>query len=429
MSATAEVHLWGTAVGYVALDEGEEYARFEYDPAFLGSGIELAPLTMPLSSRVYSFPQLAIGTFHGLPGLLADSLPDKFGNAVIASWLRSQGRNSEDLNAVERLCYTGSRGMGALEYVPSIGPLANDGEVLQARELVELATRILSQRDSLSFSAEEHAMEQIIKVGTSAGGARAKAVVAWNEKTGEVRSGQAQSQSGFGQWVMKFDGVRGNGDKEGEDAPCYTVIEYAYSLMARFAGIDMPEMRLFDEGGRRHFLARRFDRNVETGDKIHMQSLGALAHFDFNEPRVHGYEQAVDVARRIGLGQVEVEEIFRRMVFNVVGRNHDDHVKNMSFLMDRSGTWALAPAYDVTYAYNPQGAWTSRHQMTINGKSDSITLDDCLTAARYMSIKQSKARSIIADVLDAREHWMSFADEANLAEDTACAIDSQLVKL
>lgn len=428
MTTVAEVRLWGTAIGAVAWEDGSRAARFQYDPSFVASGIELAPLVMPLSGQVYSFPQLAVESFHGLPGLLADSLPDKFGNAVIDSWLEAQGRPRGSLNPVERLCYTGVRGMGALEYIPAIGPEASPGDELEVEALVDLASRILTQREMLEVSAADHAMEQIIRVGTSAGGARAKAVVSWNEQTGEMRSGQTSASPGFGHWLIKFDGVSGNRDKEALDGPRYTVIEYAYYLMARMSGISMEECRLFEEGGRRHFMTRRFDRTAD-GDKIHMQSLGALAHFDFNVPGAHSYEQAVEVVRRVGLGQEEAEEIFRRMVFNVMARNQDDHVKNVSFLMGRDGAWRLAPAYDVTYAYNPDGIWTGSHQMTVNGKRDGVERDDCLAAAEAMSIKASRAREILGEVADAVSRWAAFADEAGLPEAQARSIQGQFVSL
>lgn len=408
---------------------GDDFARFEYDPVFVGSGIELSPIAMPLSRQVYSFPQLSRQAFHGLPGMLADSLPDKFGNAVIDSWLESQGRRPGSLNPVERLCYTGSRGMGALEYVPSIGPDASYEEVLDVDRLVELASRILTQREGMSVQEGDHAVEQIIRVGTSAGGARAKAVIARSEETGEIRSGQVAAGEGFSHWLLKFDGVEGNRDKEQEDGPRYTVIEYAYHLMAREAGIAMTECRLLEESGRRHFMTRRFDRVGNSGDKLHMQTLGALAGFDFNIPGAHSYEQAVDVARHIGLAQGEAEELFRRMVFNVIARNQDDHVKNTAFLMNRRGEWSLAPAYDVTYAYNPDGLWTGSHQMTINGKRDGITQDDVLAAASRMSIKPKKAKAIIQQVRDATARWPEFAEAAGLPEATAASLQRQFVEL
>ena len=427
MSTTAEVKLWGSTIGTVALADGDDFARFEFDTSFRTSGIEIAPLTMPLSSRVYSFPQLSRTSFHGLPGLLADSLPDRFGNAVIDSWLSAQGRLPGSMNPVERLCYTGTRGMGALEFVPSLGPTNTSPDTLEVEALVDLASQILSKRAALHVEQGGHAMEQIITVGTSAGGARAKAVIAWNEDTGELRSGQIDQGDGFNHWLMKFDDVAGNRDKEDEDGPQYTVIEYAYHLMAKAAGIDMAECRLFDEGTRRHFMTRRFDR-TRTGAKVHMQSLGALAHLDFNVPAAHGYEQTVEVCRRLGLGQVEAEQIFRRMVFNVLAYNHDDYVKNTSFLMDKRGSWSLAPAYDITFAYNPHGAWTAGHQMTINGKRSGIDRADCMTAAAHMSIKAPRARAIIGDVIDAVRGWSGFADEAGLSEDIMRDIADQIMR-
>lgn len=429
MTNAAEVRLWGTTIGTVAKRDNDDYALFEYDEDFLRSGIELSPLMMPLAKRVYSFPELSRTSFHGLPGLLADSLPDKFGNAVLSSWLASQGRSSDSMNCIERLCYTGTRGMGALEYEPSISFEHAPQEQLQVERLVELASKILTQRESISIDANDHGMEQIIRIGTSAGGARAKAVVAWNEKTGELRSGQVDSGDGFGHWLMKFDGVSGNSDKEAVDPKHYTVIEYAYYLMAQAAGIEMMECRLFEENDRWHFMTRRFDRIPESGGKLHTQTLGALTGFDFNNPGAHSYEQAAEAMRHLGLGQAEIEELYRRMVFNVVARNHDDHVKNISFIMGRSGSWSLAPAYDMTYAYNPDGLWTGSHQMTIHGKRDGIELDDCLASARSMNIKATRAKDIIAQVNDAVDRWNEFADEAGVDERTAKGIEGVVRRL
>lgn len=411
--------LWGTHIGTVALADGERVARFEYTPEFLSSGIEVAPLNMPLAARVYMFPELAEQSFHGLPGLLADSLPDKFGNAVIDSWLVGQGRQPGTLNAVERLCYTGVRGMGALEFLPTVGPDAREVDAVQVEALTQLANRILEQREAVAMDADEGALRQILRVGTSAGGARAKAIVAWNESTGEIRSGQVNAGEGFGYWLLKFDGVASNADKEDVDDPQYTCIEYAYHLMARAAGITMSECRLYCEGGRRHFMTRRFDRELGTGEKLHMQTLGALAHFDFNVPGANSYEQAAGVLQRLGMGRGELEELFRRMVFNVVARNQDDHVKNISFLMDRQGVWSLAPAYDVTYAYNPGGLWTGSHQMTVNGKRDAIGRDDCLRCAEHMNLRAARAESIIEQIVTAVRSWADYAEAAGLREDTA----------
>lgn len=426
---TAEVMLWGTKIGTVAFDDNSGLGSFEYDPAFLTSGIEVSPIAMPLSRRVYTFPELARQSFHGLPGLLSDSLPDKFGNAVIDAWLRSRGRSPESFNPVERLCYTGSRGMGALEYVPARGPSATESERIEIDKLVQLASQVLRSREKIHVSAGENAMQEIIKVGSSAGGARAKAVIAWNEQTGDIRSGQIEAGKGYDYWLMKFDGVSGNGDKEGEDAPQYTRIEYGYYLMAGDAGIAMSDCRLYEEQGRFHFMTRRFDREAKTGGKLHMQSLGAIAHFDFNQPGVYSYEQAAQVMRRLRISATEISQFYRRMVFNVLARNQDDHVKNISFLMDRKGIWRLAPAYDVTYAYNPDGMWTGTHQMSINGKRDRITRQDLMDAAKHMGIKQAEAEQAISAVGESLTRWYDFADKANITDRTAHQIAAQFVKL
>ncbi|MDN5864596.1 MAG: HipA domain-containing protein [Gammaproteobacteria bacterium] len=421
MSIVAEVRLWGRTIGAVSLDEGSDVANFEYTPEFAESGIEVAPLTMPLSRRVHAFPALSRASFHGLPGLLADSLPDKFGHALIDAWLATQGREPDSFNAVERLCYIGKRGMGALEFAPATGPGARPVTKIEVAELVELASEVLTNRDDFkaSFAADDkgHALRDILRVGTSAGGARAKAVIAWNPATNEVRSGQVQVGAGFEYWVLKFDGVRGNRDKELEDPEGYGAVEYAYSLMAGAAGIIMSECRLFEEGGRRHFMTKRFDR-LDGGEKLHMQSLGALAHFDFNLAGAYAYEQALGVIRALGLPMTAIEEQFRRMAFNILARNQDDHVKNIAFLMDKGGRWSLAPAFDVTYSYNPQGQWTSSHQMTMNGKRDGFTLDDFKACARAASMKRGRAEKIVSEVREVIARWPDFADESGVPADT-----------
>ena len=425
----AEVILWGTKIGTVIFDSETGLGSFEYDPVFLTSGIETAPITMPLSRRIYTFPELSRQSFHGLPGLLADSLPDKFGNAVIDAWLRSQGRSPASFDPVERLCYTGSRGMGALEYVPARGPGAAESDDIEIDRLVRLASDILRSREDMHVVIGENAMQEIIRVGTSAGGARAKAVIAWNEKTGDIRSGQIDAGKGYEYWLIKFDGVSKNGDKEGEDVPQYTRIEYAYYKMAQDAGILMSECRLYEENGRSHFMTRRFDRDPGTGAKYHMQSLGGIAHFDFNQPGAYSYEQAAEVMRRLRLSNTEISQFFRRMVFNVLARNQDDHVKNISFLMNRGGKWRLAPAYDVTYAYNPDGMWTGTHQMTVNGKREGIGRQDLLASAVNMGIKKAEAERIIAEVRKSMDRWPEYAAEASLKEAAAEAIQKTFLLL
>ena len=417
MPTVAEVRLWGRTIGAVSLEDGARVAAFQYAPAFLASGIQLSPLVMPLSERVFQFRFLPEVSFHGLPGLLADSLPDRFGHTLIDAWLATQGRSPESFSAVERLCYIGVRGMGALEYAPAAGPSLRRSAKIDVDALVTLASEVLTHRNSLQVSfapGERHeGLEEILRVGTSAGGARAKAVIAWNPDTNEVRSGQVRAPPGFGYWLLKFDGVSANRDKELEDPQGYTVIEYAYSLMARDAGIDMTECRLLEERGRRHFMTRRFDRESD-GAKLHMQSLAALAHLDFNAAGAHSYEQAFDVMRRLALPMRSVEQQFRRMLFNVVARNQDDHVKNIAFLMDKSGSWSLSPAFDVTYAYNPQGAWTARHQMSINGKTDGFSREDFRACARVAGLKRGIDAQILAEVSAAVGRWLRYAEQAGV---------------
>lgn len=416
----AKVQLWGRTIGAVSLDEGRDVAAFQYDAEFARSGIELSPLTMPLSEKVYEFPALPRNTFHGLPGLLADSLPDKFGNALIDAWLATQGRTPESFGAVERLCYTGTRGMGALEFAPGLGPKPRKAAKIEIDALVRLAGEVLTHRSNLQGHFHEagkaKALREILQVGTSAGGARAKALIAWNPSTNEVRSGQIAADEGFEYWLLKFDGVAGNKDKEMEDPKGYGAIEYAYSLMAKAAGLTMSECRLLEENGRRHFMTRRFDR-LPGGAKLHMQSLCALAHFDFNQAGAYAYEQALLTIRQLKLPMAAVEEQFRRMVFNIVARNQDDHVKNIAFLMNQQGEWSLAPAFDVTYSYNPSGSWTATHQMTMNGKRDGFTLEDFEACAKAAVMKRGRTATIIKEVQAAVRHWPKFAAEAQLSDE------------
>ena len=417
MSSVAEVRLWGRTIGAVSLGDNDAVTAFEYDAAFSGSGIEVSPIAMPLSRRVYTFPELAVKTFYGLPGLLADSLPDKFGNALINAWLATQGRPADSFDAVERLCYTGERGMGALEFSPMIGPRTRQANAIQIDKLVELASEVLTHRNGLraSFADEskEQALSDILRVGTSAGGARAKAVIAWNPSTNEVRSGQIPAGEGFEYWLLKFDGVSGNRDKELEDPKGYGVIEYAYYRMAKDCGIDISECRLFEENGRRHFMTRRFDR-LASGEKLHMQSLCALAHFDFNMAGAYSYEQALLVIRQLGLPMQAIEEQFRRMAFNIVARNQDDHVKNIAFLMDKSGVWSLSPAFDMTYSFNPAGSWTASHQMTLNGKRDDFIMDDFKACAKTASMKRGRAEAIVREVQEVVSRWKEYAEQAGV---------------
>ena len=416
MSSLAEVWLWGTRVGVVSLAQEDSTASFQYDPDFVASGIEIAPIEMPLERRVYRFPGLSHESFSGLPGLLSDALPDLYGNALIDAWLATWGREPGDFDAVERLCYVGQRGMGALEFKPALGPKPTTSHRLDVDALVELAAEVLASRADLSIklSGKREAMREILRVGTSAGGARAKALIALDPRTEEVRSGQLPSDSGFQYWILKFDGVddrtRDLGRSKG-----YGVVEFVYSQMARLAGIEMTECRLLEEGDRRHFMTRRFDRDDE-GNKLHMQSLAALAHLDFNQPGANSYEQAFQVIRRLGISQQAMVEQFRRMAFNVVGRNQDDHVKNIAFLMDRAGRWSLSPAFDMVYAFNPEGRQTRRHQMSINGKTDDFTSEDLHSVARLAGLKRGQASEIIEEVTEAVASWPRLAREAELEQ-------------
>ena len=416
----AKVQLWGRTIGAVSLEEGRNVAAFEYDSQFAGSGIQLSPLVMPLSGQVHQFPELPRNTFHGLPGLLADSLPDKFGNALIDAWLATQGRSPESFSAVDRLCYTGTRGMGALEFAPVLGPKQRKASKLEVDALVRLAGEVLTHRGQLQghlhAAGKAKALRDILTVGTSAGGARAKAVIAWNPQTHEVRSGQIAAGDGFEYWLLKFDGVDGNRDKERDDPKGYGAVEFAYHRMAEAAGITMSECRLLEENGRRHFMTRRFDR-LADGQKLHLQSLCALAHFDFNQAGAYGYEQALLAIRRLQLPMAAVEEQFRRMVFNVVARNQDDHVKNIAFLMNPLGEWSLAPAFDVTYSFNPAGAWTGTHQMTLNGKRDGFTREDFVQCARSALMKRGRAATILEEVQTTVERWPEFAAEAGVPDE------------
>ena len=414
----ASVYLWGRRIGAVSWDSARALGIFQYDPAFLPAGIELAPLVMPVREAPYAFPALGRETFKGLPGLLADALPDRFGNRLIDVWLAETGRRREDFSPVDRLCYIGKRAVGALQFEPARRGLDRRSEIDFA-ELVDLANRVLDERSQLTGSLEKGhdstALEKILSVGTSAGGARAKAVLAWNPETGEFRSGQVDTQAGFQHWILKFDGISNNRDRGPADRRGFGRIEYAYYLMAREAGIHMSDCRLHDEGGRSHFMTRRFDRDPE-GRKFHMQSLGALQHFDFNVPRAYAYEQAIQTIRQLSLGMSAVEEQYRRAAFNIVARNQDDHVKNISFLMNRKGEWRLSPAYDVAYAYNPSGTWTRDHQMSMAGKRDDFTRADLLEFAASSGLKKTVAARILDDVVSAVSDWQRLAAQAGVAD-------------
>ncbi len=424
MVTAADVYLWGQQVGTVLWNEDRLCANFEYTPEFIRSGLEVAPLTMPLEQKVYTFPNRdSYKTFLGLPGLLAEALPDAFGRVLLDKWLASQGR--ENANPVERLCFQGQRSMGALEFVPAKERILNTEQAIEVDSLVQAAREALLNKEAFAtnISKSKDALLDIIRVGTSAGGQRAKAVIAYNDATGEVRSGQTTAPEGFNFWLLKLDGVT---NKELGDPTHWGEVEYIHSLLAKQAGINMTECRLYRENGRAHFMTRRFDR--VNGEKLHMQTLCGLAHYDFNLLHAYSYEQAFGVMRRLRLPYTDAEEFFRRMVFNVVARNQDDHTKNISFLMDKQGVWHLSPAYDMSWAYNPAGGWTATHQMSINNKWDNITRDDLLTVAYAMNVK--RAAKIIDQVAEAISHWRQLAHEqTEIPQATIDAIEQTRVYL
>ena len=428
----AYVLIWGRIVGAVAWDDARGFATFEYDEDFLDLGLELSPLKMPSAGTrseqdLFSFPHLPEGTFKGLPGLLADSLPDRFGNAIIDQWLARQGRRPADFSPVERLCYTGRRGMGALEFKPVINEDLDESVPVHVRELTSLAQEVLDYRGGLKTNIgndvsgipkdADGALLDIIRVGTSAGGNRPKAVIALNDETGEVRSGQVRAPEGFGYWILKFDGVT---DRSLGDPAGYGRIEFAYHRMATAAGIEMTECRLLEEAGRAHFMTRRFDRvdaegesQLDAGDKLHLHSLCGLAHFDYNSPGSHSYEEAFQVMRELRLPYHDTEQLFRRMVFNVIARNQDDHTKNIAFLMDREGDWSLSPAFDLAYAYNPKGRYTSSHQMTIAGRRGSFVLEELVEVGQENSVNSPE--EIVREIVEVISTWPSFAKDAGVS--------------
>ncbi len=419
----ADIYLWQNHVATVAWDERGLSSRFEYTQEFAESGIELSPLMMPLMPhRVYKFPELSHDTFIGLPGLLADALPDAFGKALLDKWLALSGRTLG--NPIERLCYQGKRSMGALEFVPAQDNYLELSTGLEIKTLIENAREVLDEKKKLDVNLNvdtKEAVANIIRVGTSAGGQRAKAVIAYNESTGDIRSGQIEAPDGFSHWLIKLDGVTNN---ELGDPKHYGRIEYVYYLMARDAGIDMSECRLIEENGRAHFMTKRFDR-VNGNEKLHMQTLCGMAHYDYKMIHAYSYEQVFQVMRRLRLSYSDAEQMFRRMVLNVVGRNQDDHTKNISFLMDRQGKWSLSPAYDISWAYNPKGMWTSNHQMSINNKFDEITRADLLAVAQNVNIKH--ADQIIGQVLESVSHWPSLAKEYGIPDEISKFINATLL--
>lgn len=425
-----DVKLWEQMVGSLVWDSAMQIAVFEYDSAFRRNGIEPAPLIMPLSlgNRPFSFPANRTDCFKGLPGLIADALPDKFGNQIITEWFTRQGLPVDEITPLERLCYVGQRAMGALEFEPSkASALLNESTEIYIDELTRLAEDIFTKRETFQerMFQEDKTVLDILRVGTSAGGAKPKAIIAYNETTNEVCSGQVKAPDGFGYWLLKFDGVTySEHDSVMENPMGIGNVEYAYYKMAKACGIDMAECRLLDEGDHHHFMTRRFDR-TNNGEKIHMQTVAGLAHLDRDQR--HSYEEIFGIIRKMNLPMDSSLQLFRRMVFNVVARNNDDHTKNFSFLMDRNGKWQLAPAYDLCYSYKPGGRWIGQHQLSLNGKQDDFTRQDLIAVGEKMGIR--RYGEIIEEVINAVSYWHIIAKDCGVRENHIAEIKKNLLFL
>lgn len=430
MIATAFINIWNKRVGAIAWDLDTELASIEFESSFLTNKWDLSPLKIPIADaakRVFSFPELrGTTTFKGLPGLLADVLPDKYGNSLINAWLSRNGRPTDSMNPVELLCFIGKRGMGALEFEPIVPKTNNGATKIELDSLINIAQEILSGRQDFNTNLsgdEAKALSDILKIGSSAGGARAKAVITFNPDTKEIRSGQADAPKGFSHWLLKFDGVT---DQQLGTSSGYGRVEMAYHLMAKEAEIEMTECRLLEEKSRAHFMTRRFDREHGKG-KLHIQSFCAMAHYDFNDVTGYSYEQLFETMRSMLLPYTDAEQLYRRMVFNVMARNCDDHTKNFAFIMDKSGTWKLAPAFDICHSYRPGSTWVSQHSLSINGKRQNITRDDLLSVAKKMNVK--KAEAIINQVKNVVSRWKDFGTQTNVKDDLKDAIDKTLLLL
>lgn len=417
----AKVKLYGQDLGTFRWNERYAVAQFEYADSFVGRGIEPAPLMMPVrEGRVYSFGDIGRETFKGLPGMLADSLPDTYGRALFDRWLALTGRQSG--NSIETLCFLGKRCMGALEFEPAMDVPYNSNTQIEIDTLVNVASEALAEKKDFGANLsvdKKAAIAEIVRLGTSAGGQRAKAIIAYNKNTGEVLSGQIDTPAGYDYYLIKLDGVSAEaGFRETQN---FGRLEYSFYRLVKECGIEMSECSLIEENGRAHFLTKRFDR--VNGEKVHMQTLCAVAHYDYRLLRAYSYEQAFNVMRALRLPYSQAQEMFRRIVFNVVVRNQDDHTKNISFLMDKNGKWRLSPAYDMGFSYNPDGGWTSQHQMSINGKFDGITRGDLLEIAKRNNIKE--AAEIIDQISTAASGWGSIAREYGVPKKMADAVIPQ----
>lgn len=430
MIATAYIKLWNKRVGAVAWDNDRRIGSFQFTPSFISTKLNIAPLKMPIETamgRIFSFTELRdTQTFKGLPGLLADVLPDKYGSAIINAWLAKKGRSTDSLNPVEMLCFIGRRGMGALEFEPVEPKVVNRANKLELDGLVHIVQQILTGRQDFNTNLsaqEEKALIDILKIGTSAGGARAKAIIAYNPLTKEVRSGQTDAPKGFSHWILKFDGVT---DMQLGTSNGYGRVELAYHLMAKDAGIEMMDCQLLEENGRAHFMTKRFDREFGK-DKLHVQSFCAIAHYDFNDITSYSYEQLFETMRRLLLPYSDAEQLYRRMVFNVVARNCDDHTKNFAFVMDQTGRWKLSPAFDVCHSYRPGSTWVSQQSLSINGKRTNITRQDLIEVAKRMNIKKSE--QIIDQILRVVSNWEVYAEKEIVDNNLKNAIEKTLLDI
>ncbi len=425
---TAYINIWGIRVGAVSWDDEQKLGSFEFEPSFPINNWDVSPIKMPVdkTGQIFNFPEL-IGstTYKGLPGLLADVLPDRYGNTLINTWLARNGRQPDSMHPVEMLCFTGNRGMGALEFEP-VSPKSGDTATkIEISGLIEIAQDILNNRNSFHTSLtenEEKALTDILKVGTSAGGARAKALIAYNEKTGEVRSGQASAPKGFEQWLIKFDGVH---DTQFGESSGYGRVEMAYYHMAKACGIEMTECRLLEEHNRAHFMTKRFDR--QAGEKLHVQTWCAMDHKDFQQVGNFSYEELFQTMRTLGLAYPRAEQLYRRMIFNVIARNCDDHTKNFAFTMDKTGLWDLSPAYDICHAYRPSSIWVSKQSLSVNGKREQINRNDLVFLANQMNIK--KPNELINEVQDSVKNWKRYAKEVGVEKKLTDAIQATLIDI
>jgi len=417
MVTVIKITLWGQDLGALSWDPVKNYGSFEFFPDFLANGLDVSPIHMPIlnaEKHIYNFPRLHEDTFKGLPGMLSDVLPDDFGNRLIDQWLLLNNIPKNQFTPLDRLCYIGTRGMGALEFQPARNIDQQKTTIVEIDKLVLLAERVLNSREQIALNiADTNHLNELIKVGTSAGGQRAKAIIAYNSKTKEIRSGQTIVPKGFEHYLFKFDGVHdiSLGDPQG-----YGRIEYAYYLMALDCGIEMEYSQLFEENDRAHFMTKRFDR-LPNNEKLHMQTLCSIAHFDYKLPGAYSYENAFEVMRKLRLPHQDAIQLYKRMLLNVIARNQDDHTKNISFLMDKQGVWKLSPAYDITYSYNPTGIWTSMHQMSINGKRDHFTMQDLQRVGGMISYKDHN--TAIKHTIEVVKNWKFYANKAGIPKNQA----------